>query len=307
MKIGFLGCWLCQSRADVIGSIVVKISLYLFLLSTGVFWADLFAAEPPRVASDLVTPEMTSQDPAAGERVRQVAPEYQGTEVYHALYLPVDWKPGGKYPVIVEYTGNEFAACGSTGEVKDANLGYGVTGGKGFIWISMPYVAKDKQRNTRTWWGDRQATIDYCKTNLPRICKQFGGDPKSVFICGFSRGAIGASYIGLADDEIAALWKGVFTHDHFDGQRTWGYPESDRASALVRLARLKGRPVLACGGENSFLQQHRDLADFTFLNPPITEIFDIPDGKVIHPHTDLWMHRDSEYRLQVRKWFSDHR
>ena len=137
----------------------------------------------------------------------------------------------------------------------------------------MPYVAKDKQRNTRTWWGDRQATIDYCKINLPRICKQFGGDPKSVFVCGFSRGAIGASYIGLADDEIAALWKGVF----------------------------------ACGGANGFLQQHGDLADFTFLNPPITEIFDIPDGKVIHPHTDLWMHRDSEYRRQVRKWFSDHR
>ena len=65
----------------------MKLSLYLSLLLAGGFCADLCSAEPPRVASDLVSPEMTSQDPAAGERVRQVAPEYRGTEVYHALYL----------------------------------------------------------------------------------------------------------------------------------------------------------------------------------------------------------------------------
>ena len=269
--------------------------------------AESLCADEGRAENDLVTPEMTRQNPAAGRRVRQVAPEYEGTEVYHALYLPVDWKPGGKYPVIVEYTGNEFPACGSTGKVKDANLGYGVSGGKGFIWVSMPYVAKGKQQNTRTWWGDRQATVDYCKLNLPRICEQFGGDPESLFICGFSRGAIGTSYIGLADDEIAGLWKGMFTHDHFDGDRKWGYPASDRSSALTRLARLKGRPVLVCGGANDFLQEHLELAAFTFLRPPIAEIFDIPDGKVINSHTDLWMHRDSEHRQQVRKWFTKHR
>ena len=250
---------------------------------------------------------MTDLEPAAGRRVRQVSPEYEGTGVYHALYLPVGWKPGGKYPVIVEYTGNEFPACGSTGEVKDANLGFGVSGGNDFIWVSMPYIAQGRQQNTRRWWGDRQATIDYCKQNLPRICAQFGGDLNSVFICGFSRGAIAASYIGLADDEIASLWKGFFTHDHFDGERRWGYPESDRESALKRLARLKGRPVLACGGANDFLKQHANLAAFTFVKPPISEIFDIPDGKVIHPHTDLWMHRESKYRKDVREWFADHR
>lgn len=286
----------------------MKCNLFLLVVFAACCFciAESLCADEGRAENDLVTPEMTRQNPAAGRRVRQVAPEYEGTAVYHALYLPVDWKPGGKYPVIVEYTGNEFAACGSTGEVKDANLGYGVSGGKGFIWVSMPYIAEGKQQNTRTWWGDRQATVDYCKVNLPRICKQFGGDPESVFICGFSRGAIGASYIGLADDEIAALWKGVFTHDHFDGDRKWGYPASDRQSALERLARLKGRPVLVCGGANDFLRDHRQLAAFTFLRPPISEIFDIPDGKVIHPHTDLWMHRDSESRQQVRKWFSEH-
>jgi len=258
-------------------------------------------------AADLVTPTMTEEAPAAGKRVRQIAPEYVGTDVYHALYLPVDWKPNHKYPVIVEYTGNRFPPGKGSGEVKDANLGYGLSGGRGFIWVTMPYVEKGRLKNAVTWWGDKQATIDYCKVNLPRICKTFGGDSGNVFVCGFSRGAIGASYIGLADDEIAALWKGMFTHDHFDGQQKWDYPDSDRASALKRLARFKGRPVLVCGQHASnvyeqFLKDHLDLARFTFLDVPVNKIFTIPEGPYLHAHTDLWMHRESEYRQQARAW-----
>jgi len=75
----------------------------------------------------------------------------------------------------------------------------------------------------------------------------------------------------------------------------------------VRLARLKGRPVLACGGGNDFLREHPELAEFTILRPPVAEIFDIPDGKVIHPHTDLWMHRESKFRDEARQWLSRHK
>lgn len=258
------------------------------------------------MAFDLITPVMTDDEPGPGKRVRQVSPEYEGTEVHHALYLPINWQPGGRYPVIVEYTGNKHAVSGSTGEVKDANLGYGISGGRGFIWVTMPCVDEERQMNAVTWWGDRKATIDYCKVNLPRICTQFGGDPSNLFICGFSRGAIAASYIGLADDEISSFWKGLFTHDHFDGQfENWGYPEADRASALKRLARLKGRPVLVCGTGTDYLQENLGLARFTFLNVPVAELFEIPEGKVIHPHTDLWMHKESKYREQAREWLAN--
>jgi hypothetical protein len=285
----------------------MKIRQFLLFLGVSSLLGPIVRADTETATNDLVTPEMTDGQPAAGVRVRQVAPEYQGTEVYHALYLPVDWKPGGKYSVMLEYTGNRAAACGSTGEVKDANLGYGLTGGKGFIWVSMPYIEQGGQKNAVRWWGDKQATIDYCKTNLPRICKQFGGDPESVFICGFSRGAIATSYIGLADDEIASFWRGMITHDHFDGDRTWGYPESDRQSALARLARLKGRPVLACGAGTDFLSDHPDLAEVTTLRPPVATMFEIPEGKVVHPHTDLWMHRESKYREEARQWLDRHK
>ncbi len=278
------------------------------ILFVVVFLAAPFSVDAIETVSkpDLVTPEMTSEEPGAGRRVRQVALEYAGTDVYHALYLPVGWKADGKFPVIVEYTGNKFAESGSTGEVKDANLGYGLTGGKDYIWVSMPYIAEDRQRNEVWWWGDREATVEYCKVNLPRICDAFGGDRDRVYICGFSRGAIAASYIGLADDEIAAFWKGLITHDHFDGDRLWGYPNSDRKSALARLSRLQGRPVLACGDGTDFLGDHPDLADVTFLRPLVEEIFDIPEGKVIHPHTDLWMHRESEFRKTAREWLVRH-
>ncbi len=259
---------------------------------------------------DLVTPTMTDDAPAPGKRVRQTAPEYEGTQVYHALYLPSDWQPGGNYPVIVEYTGNYFPPCGSTGEVKDANLGYGLSGGSGYIWVSMPYIEVGREKNAITWWGDTEATIDYCKVNLPRICEQFGGDPERCIICGFSRGAIGSSYIGLADDEIASLWCGMFTHDHFDGQKSWKYPASDRQSALARLARLKGRPVMVSGQgshrvRDDYLANHLDLAEFNFLQVNVKEIFNIPDCPVVHTHTDCWMHRDSPYRQQARRWLNE--
>jgi hypothetical protein len=125
--------------------------------------------------------------------------------------------------------------------------------------------------------------------------------------CGFSRGAIAAGYIGMADDEIAALWTAVMTHDHFDGERTWPYPDSDRLSALARLKRLNGRPVLICGlaassTRDDFLKNHLDLAQFSFLDVPVADLFDIPEGRIIHPHTDLWMCRDSPQRKTVRQW-----
>lgn len=259
-----------------------------------------------RVQIELVTPMMTDQQPGPGRRVRMVAPEYSGTDVYHAVYLPANWKTGLKYPVVVEYTGNRFEKCGSTGEVKDANLGYGLTGGRDFIWVTMPYIAENRKKNTDMWWGDHLATVDYCSRNVPRICQQFGGDAHKVFLCGFSRGAIGVSYIGLANDKISRLWAGFLAHDHFDGQRRWKYPGSDRRSALQRLARLQGRPVLVCGDGNDFLHDHKALAAFTFLPVPVADIFDIPEGPVIHPHTDLWMHKDSRYRKTARRWLRLH-
>ncbi|MFI4910157.1 MAG: hypothetical protein ACIAQZ_00675 [Sedimentisphaeraceae bacterium JB056] len=255
-------------------------------------------------------PEMIGREPGSGKRVRQVAAEYRGTCIHHSLYLPLDWQPDKKYPVMVEYTGNYYPGSGSTGKVEDANLGYGLCGAKGWIWVVLPFIAKDHKHNEVTWWGDKQAAIDYCTINIPRICERFGGDMDSLFLCGFSRGAIAVNYIGLADERIASMWKGFITHDHYDGvKEDWRYEDNGRESALERLKLLDGRRQLICANKDEFSQKTREylsdknkFGDFTFIDVPVEELFDIPNQYFISSHTDLWMSKDSDYRRRARQW-----
>ena len=94
--------------------------LGIFILLTQGAWLTTIVslqAENTAKQNDLTTPEMTTGKPAAGKRVRCTTPEYQDTEVHHALYLPTNWKPNSTYPVIVEYTGNRAPKYNSTGKV----------------------------------------------------------------------------------------------------------------------------------------------------------------------------------------------
>lgn len=198
-------------------------------------------------------------------------------------------------------------------------LGYGLTRGEA-IWAVLPFVAADGRGNAPTWWGDEAATVAYAKANVPRICREFGGDPERVILCGFSRGAIAVSLIGLADDEIAALWCGLVTHDHFDGVRewpgtAWGAPlDRYRASARQRLARLGSRPLLVCqAGSTSGIRRWLDstglpLADVEYLDVRIGEIFpalphELAPGIVAQSsHTDRWTLVDSPDTRTAREW-----
>jgi hypothetical protein len=282
--------------------------------------AGLHAAEAP-----LELPPMAASEAAPGKRVLVTTAEYLGTEVHHQLYLPPDWEPqwkatGRSWPVIVEYTGNFFPPSGSTGQVEGAALGYGLSGGR-CIWVVLPFVAEDHRHNEPTWWGDEQATVAYAKLNVPRLCADYGGDAKRVVICGFSRGAIAVNRIGLYDDEIARLWCGFMTHDHYDGVgqwpgTTWGFPEGEyHQAARIRLQRLGRRPALVCqrsevDDAGTFHQLLHDIGDdgvtqgrFTFLPVPIGRIFpQIPNALFIAAHTDRWMFVDSDERRQAREW-----
>ncbi|MBM4090192.1 MAG: hypothetical protein FJ276_12340, partial [Planctomycetes bacterium] len=269
-------------------------------------------------ADDLRLPATSSGPPGAGKKVAVTAPEYAGTGVHHMLYLPPDWQAdwkaqGRSWPVIVEFTGNKAPSLGSTGLVEDAALGFGVSGGR-FIWVVLPYVNETHDQNEGTWWGDEEATATYAKTNVPRICAEYGGDPRAVFLCGFSRGAIGVNYIGLHDDDIARLWCAFLSHDHYDGVKewkgtTWGTPlDAYRAAAAERLRRLNGRPVLVCQNNDTsdierYLNDKLSCADFAFLPVRTGEIFhEFPNEWAVHPHTDRWLVKDSANRQQVWAW-----
>lgn len=266
----------------------------------------------------LSIPDLSIGEPSAGMRVKITPIEYAGTQVYHTIYLPDDWKAiGPKLPIIFEYTGNYFPKSGSTGEVKDAGLGYGLSGGK-YIWVSLPYIHENGKENQITWWGDEKATVDYAKINVPRIIIDYNADPGAVFLCGFSRGAIGVNFLGLYDNEVAKLWTGFITHDHFDGIREWGRtgwgsPLSEyREEATVRLNRVQGRPYLVCQngdkyGSEAFVRERLEsMRNFTFIDVRMIEIF----GEFPHPlaksaHTDMWALLPSDYRTEAWRWMNE--
>jgi hypothetical protein len=291
-------------------------------LVIALLWFIVSLASASVVKPDLVLPPVSNGLPGAGLKVAVSAPEYEGTGVHHMLYLPTDWTADWRekkrtWPVIVEYTGNKFPKAGSTGEVADAGLGFGISGGR-FIWVVLPYVSVDHQHNENLWWGDTQATVDYAKKNIPRVCAEFGGDPGAVFLCGFSRGAIGVNYLGLYDGEVARLWRGFISHDHYDGlsewkNTTWGSPLAQyRQGAVERLKRLNGRPVLVCHNAGDeprtaalvdYLATNSSAAVFTFLKVDIKGIFCVfPNNLVPHPHTDRWLLVDSADRRMVWQW-----
>lgn len=267
-------------------------------------------------ADELALPPLTDQAPQPGKRASVTTPEYAGTKVHHLIALPDDWTPdwqarGKRWPVIAEYTGNYFPASGSTGEIEGAALGYGVARGKA-IWIVLPYVAKDHRKNEITWWGDVDATVGYAKTNLPRICAEFGGDPKKVVLCGFSRGAIGVSFLGLHDEEVAKLWCGLWAHDHFDGEKEWkgsdwGAPLAKyRSEATVRLKRLAGRPLLVSGAREETRKFLGPIVTegVTFMTIDMLAVFGkFPNESSKSAHTDRWPLRDCAATDSARAWF----
>lgn len=215
--------------------------------------------DPPDIRSveaDLTVPPMSEGEAAPGKRVKEILPGYEKTQVYHALYLPDDWQRGGEYPVIVEYAGNgdyrNQYGDQCTGRPERSKLGYGISAGRGFLWVCLPYLDGKGTANVINWWGDPPAhdarpTVEYAKKAVPWICERYGGDPGKVILAGFSRGAIACNHIGLYDDEIARLWRAFVPYSHYDGVvEGWGYAGGDRAAALRRLERLKGRPQFIC-------------------------------------------------------------
>jgi hypothetical protein len=252
------------------------------------------------VAADLATPPTTPGGPAPGRRTRHSLPPWTSTDVHHTLYLPTDWKRGGRYPVIVEYAGNgnyrnRYGDI-SNGSVEGSNLGYGISGGRRFLWLCVPYINAVEKRNQELWWGDVDATVAYCKAAVRDACTRYGGDPDAVILTGFSRGAIACNYLGLRDDEIAGLWAALIPYSHYDGVReNWPYKDADRASALRRLARLRDRPqfIIHEGSvepTREYLAAARLPGRFTFR------------ALDFRNHNDAWTLRDIPERRELRTW-----
>lgn len=280
----------------------MRLALAFLLASCGI-WA---APDIRSVKPDLVVPKLSDEAPAAGRRIKQVHPDWTETQVYHLLYLPHDWKAEVTLPVIVEFAGNgpyrsPFDDV-STGHPEGSKMGYGISGGQGFLWICLPYLNNAGTANVTQWWGNQPKhdvgpTVAYCKKVVPWICKKYGGDPQRVILCGFSRGAIACNFIGLHDDDISKLWWAMIPFSHYDGViERWGYPGADRKSALARLKRLGPRPQFICH-EGSGVEATRRYLEGTSVKGRFT--FQ-PTG--FRNHNDAWLLRPSAGRTTLRAW-----
>jgi hypothetical protein len=93
---------------------------------------------------DLVVPRVVRGEAAAGRRVEAATTGWEQTPVRHALYLPRGWQPHANLPVLVEFAGNggfrNKLGDESDGTVDGCALGYGLSGGEGFIWVCLPFV-----------------------------------------------------------------------------------------------------------------------------------------------------------------------
>ena len=282
------------------------------------------------IPPDLGNPATTTGNPAPGKLVLQSLPAYAGTEVAHALCLPADWSPDKRFPVIIEYLGN-------TARVRDAKgIGYGLSGGKGFIWAVLPIVSQDHKQDVDWWWGDVEATVAYAKEAVPAICRQWGGNPAQVFLAGYSRGAIACNYLGLHDDEIAKLWRAIIPVSHYDdGHISWGMTLEEQGRAPERLRRLGSIPQFICGehcnipqppDDAKLREKIRDKKISTFAAAkkelglvPITDVegtrkfigknypqgnYTIVDLPWVN-HSSQVLLRDTPERQQVRDWMQE--
>lgn len=257
------------------------------------------------VTADLEMPTMVEATPSAGVRTKRQLADQTGKSTYHSLYLPRDWDAKKQWPILVELPGNGGyrSPLGDecTGRPEDACMGYGLSAGEGFLWLSCPFLNEKGDDIAITWWGDHptynpKPTINYLSAAIDDACKNFGGDPSRVILCGFSRGAIACNYIGLHDDEIAKRWRAFVVYSHYDGVRKWPYSATDRESAAVRFMRLGDRPQFICGEGNqikateTYLQSIHGPKRLTFASTGFRN------------HSDRWTLRPSPTRELLRRW-----
>jgi len=245
-----------------------------------------------RPAGRIDVPDVEDAAPAPGKRVRYRYAGDETTGIYSVLNLPEDWKPGGSFPIIVEFPGNIFyaPACYSTGLPDQCVIGYGMTKGKGAICLGMPFIDRAAGNLAENGWGDADDTADLALRMVAEVCAKFGGDRDNIVLTGFSRGAIACGFIGLRDDHIAALWKGFHACQHYDGD---GWGGATMAGALERAARFKGKAVFQTDNVQDKFQPVMDAMK--------TDVTWAQSG--LGAHATAMFLDDRPSTRQLREWF----
>lgn len=246
--------------------------------------------EPP--AARLGVPPVEDGPPRPGKRVRFRLPGQDPAAAYAILHLPEDWQPGSVFPVIAEWPGNIFftTGCYSTGLPEQCVIGHGIARGRGAICLGLPFVDRTRPGPVEDGWGNPDETAAHTVQMVEEVCSRFGGDRNNILATGFSRGALACGFIGLRDDRIAALWKGIHACQHHDGD---GWRGATLAGAVERAKRFRGRAVFLT--DNS-LKAFRPVSEA--MGVPVTGV-----SSGLGAHATTMFLDDRPSTVQLRDWF----
>ena len=237
----------------------------------------------------LIVPTAAEGTPAAGKRVYMTL---EGWPMRYVLYLPKDWTPEGKFPVIAEYSGNifYFKNTYSTGKADEGDIGYGMSKGVGAIWVNLPFVSQDRTQEQLDGFGNLDATAQYARQAIREVLEKYAGDPGAVILTGFSRGGAACGFIGLHDSEIADVWLGFHAVGGGDGAGWFG---SEMPGAIERAGRIKGRSSFVTDGAPWQEVLARLRQPYTYVDSQIGA------------HVDTMFLDNRASTLAVRKWMTD--
>jgi hypothetical protein len=285
------------------------------------------------VLPDLYAPPMSFSAPGPGRRVAATTPGWPAA-AYHAVYLPPEWSNASAaplLPLIVELSGNGPWASPygdvSSGRPEGSNLGFGITEGKGAVWVSVPMLTAGGDFVETWWWGcpavppftgappvtsgagaghcgsacNTTASVRFLADTVRYATRAYRADPARVVIAGFSRGAVGVNYLGLADGDVASLWAASIAYAHYDGQPMDAknpYPDAGPPASYERLRRLGSRPQYIVAELNGSLVETAPYinASGVAVNATFAETG-------FCNHNDAWTLRPSPARDALRAWF----
>lgn len=201
-------------------------------------------------------PVVEDTTPSPGHRVWQQLSEYSSYDsIRHMIYLPPNYNGSTKLPVIVELPGNTNNAVDGPTSNYWATMGYGMSRGNGFVWISVPFLNSDGTDICYSFWeacdggGSPTHTVAYVKLLVSFIKSTYAIDTTEMFLVGFSRGSVATALIGAADDTIAAYWKGFHMSAYGDCSGYGG-------ACGPRISRIKQngiRMLLTVGATDGYL------------------------------------------------------
>ncbi len=259
------------------------------------------------IEADIRVPSAEEKEAGPGQRcfVKLADSKWQ---VPYILYLPRNWDRSRKWPVFVELPGNggyrDANGDECTGLPQDCNMGYGLTEGRDWLWVCLPFLNADGSKVAIQWWGDApehdpSATLNFWQAVLKDVEQRFAGDSGVVVLAGFSRGSIACNALGLHDNETSRLWTAFLPCSHYDGVRAWPFPGSDRMNALRRLERLGSRPQWICAEGTQTKETESYLASTRVSRDHLTVM-----TTGFRNHSDQWTLRPCEARMKARDWLS---